>query len=151
MKQQTSHHEILIRRGLRFHESFRYSEALPFFKEAIRLSPNCPSAIYNLANTLHMLGKDKEAHDLLSKLLRMSDNQLASGCPVLKQPASFRTDAYYLMFHLLLSWKSSWLKAFPFAQKHLRQRRRGLKSAWSLATIRGEIAEFRKIHLRPQK
>lgn len=142
MIQNDSTHEMLIKRGLRMHEHFRYKEALPLFRKAFERAPNCPAAIYNLANTLHMLGREKETQALLSTLIRMTNRQLATGCPVLNQPESFKNDAFYLMFHVVLSASRSWSKALPFAEKHLRNRRRGLKSAWAAKDIRREMSEF---------
>lgn len=144
MKHSASMHEKLVKRGLRLHEGFRYGEALPFFQEAFESSPNCPATIYNLANTLHMLDRDKEAQNLLCRLIQMSNAELAVGCTDLRQPRSFRSDALYLMFHVMLNLTRSWSKAFPFAQKHLRNRKRGVKSAWSARFINREIAELRR-------
>lgn len=144
MKQNVSTHEKLLRRGLRLHENFRYKAALPLFQQALELNPACPAAIYNLANTLHMLDREQEAQNLLVKLLKMSDSDLTAGCAELHQPRSFRCDALYLMFHVMLYSTNRWSKAFPFAQKHLQNRKRGLKSGWSLRIIREEIAELRK-------
>jgi tetratricopeptide (TPR) repeat protein len=138
-----SSHEELIRRGRRLYERFRYEQALPFFQEAFQQATNCPAAIYNLANTLHMLDREQEAHSLLLKLIRMDDTALDAGCLILRQPSSFRVDALYLMFHVLLYWRRSWLKAFPYAKMHLKCRKRGLKSAWSARCIRREIVELR--------
>src|ERR1041385_1161012 len=100
MKQNVSMHEKLVERGLRLHECFRYGEALPFFQEAFESSPSCPATIYNLANTLHMLDREREAQNLLSRLIQMSNAELAAGCTELRQPRSFRSDALYLMFHV---------------------------------------------------
>ena len=144
MKQSVSAHEELIMRGFRLHEGFRYKAALQLFQKAFELTPTCPAAIYNLTNTMHMLDRDQEARDLLMKLIKMSDNNLNSRCAELRQPGSYRCDALYLMFHVILSSTSRWSKAFPFAKKHLQNRKRGLKSAWSLRTIREEIAELRE-------
>jgi hypothetical protein len=77
-------------------------------------------------------------------LVKMSDADLNSGCAELRQPRSFRCDALYLMFRVMLYETNRWSKAFPFAQKHLQNRKHGLKSAWSLRSIRKEIAELRK-------
>ena len=144
MKHSTSMHEQLVKRGLRLHESLRYKAALPLFQKAFKLAPTCPAAIYNLANTLHMLGREHTAQKVLLKLVNMTDPDLAFGCPELRQPRSFRCDALYLMFHVMLFSTNRWSKAFPFAQRHLRSRKRGLKSAWSLRNIRKEIADLRK-------
>lgn len=144
MKQNVLLHEKLVKRGNRLHQRFRYKAALPLFQKAYELAPNCPATIYNLANTLHMLDREREARSLLVKLIGMNNNTLTSGCPDLRQPRSFQSDALYLMFHLMLFSTGRWSKAFPFAKRHVQNRKRGLKSAWSLRTVRREIAEFRK-------
>ncbi|MGK0302675.1 MAG: hypothetical protein ACI89X_003560, partial [Planctomycetota bacterium] len=59
------HHSELVRRGLRLHEGRKYERALPFFVQALEQCATCPNAMYNLANTLHMLGRDTEACVLL--------------------------------------------------------------------------------------
>jgi hypothetical protein len=136
-------HERLIEKGLEHHEAFRYSKALPFFRKAYKSHPNCPCAIYNLASTLHMLGHEKESKRLLNMLLKTPDLTLREGCPTAgKVPASFKLDAYFLLFHVVLSLNDSW--AFPYAQEHLKCRRRGLDSVWSKRTVLKEIEDYRK-------
>lgn len=138
-------HERLIEKGLEHHEAFRYSKALPFFRKAYRSHPNCPCAIYNLANTLHMLGHESEAKRLLKIMLKAPDSKLREGCPMLsKVPASYKLDAYFLLFHVVLWQTGSWAKAFPYAQEHLKRRRRGLDSVWSKETVLKEIEDYRK-------
>jgi hypothetical protein len=53
-------HEGLIDRGNRLHEARRYAAALPWFDRALLVAPQCPNAIYNRANTLHMLDRDHD-------------------------------------------------------------------------------------------
>lgn len=142
MERNNSTHEMLIKRGIRLHERFRYKEALALFQKAFERAPNCPAAIYNLANTLYMLDREIEAQTLLSTLIRMTNRQLALGCSVLNQPESFKTDAFYLMFLSVLSAGHPWSKALPFANRHLRSRRRGLKSAWTVKEIHREMSEL---------
>ena len=149
MKQNVSTHEKLVKRGHRLHESRRYKAALPLFQKAFELKPTCPAVIYNLANTLHMLDREQEAQKLLMTLVNMNDTDLNSACVELRQPRSFRCDALYLMFHVMLYETNRWSKAFPFAQQHLQNRKRGLKSAWTLPEIRKEIAELQKQFSRP--
>ena len=143
MEKGESKHAKLIKQGLRLHERFRYKEALAYFEKAFRRAPQCPAAIFNLASTLHMLDRQDEAYRLLLQLTETPDKELEGKCAELRQPASFKIDAFYLMFHILLEWKRSWAKALPYAAKHIRLRRRGVKSAWSIRTIRREIAEAR--------
>jgi tetratricopeptide (TPR) repeat protein len=138
-------HERLIEKGLEHHEAFRYSTALPYFKKAYKLRQNCPCAIYNLANTLHMLGYDSESKRLLQLMLKTPDSTLRDGCPNAEQePASFKLDAFFLLFHVVLYQTGSWAQAFPYAQEHLNRRRRGLSSVWSKRTVLKEIEDYRK-------
>jgi hypothetical protein len=57
MGRRPADHFMLVRRGLELHEARRYGRALPHFERACALAPRCATAKYNLANTLHMLGK----------------------------------------------------------------------------------------------
>jgi tetratricopeptide (TPR) repeat protein len=65
--------------GLELHEARRYAAALPYFERALRLSPNCPLAVYNRANTLYMLERDAEAEPLLRGLIAASEEELGQG------------------------------------------------------------------------
>lgn len=137
-------HDYLIKQGLLLHDRFRYRQALHFFQEAFRVAPQCPAAIYNVANTLHMLRRNREAHLLLSTLIRRSHAALAAGCSLNPQPGTFKNDALYLMFLVVLEQKRTWSEAFPYATKHLRSRRRGLTSIWPLRRIRRDIRALRE-------
>ncbi len=66
----------LTLQGLELHEARRYAAALSCFERALRLSPNCPIAVYNRANTLYMLESDAEAEPLLRGLIASSEEEL---------------------------------------------------------------------------
>jgi tetratricopeptide (TPR) repeat protein len=68
-------HQLTLQ-GLELHEARRYAAALPCFERALRLSPNCPIAVYNRANTLYMLERDAEAEPLLRGLIAASEEEL---------------------------------------------------------------------------
>ena len=101
--------------------------------------------MYNVANTLHMLGRDSEAKSVLVRLIDTPDPILRAGCPdAHPSPNSFRLDAFFLLFCVSLELGESWDDAYQYAQKHLRRRRRGLRSAWSKKTIQSDIEELRQ-------
>ena len=141
------HHSELIRRGLRWHERRQYGRALPLFAEALEQWPSCPNAKYNLANTLHMLGHDKDACVLLRELTEASDRDLLEGCDDLAgSPRSLRLDAYFLLFLTTLFAGRGWSKAMPHLRRHLQSRARGVRSLWSKADIIREAERLRLAH-----
>ncbi len=135
-------HFTLIEKGLELHESFKYSKALPFFAKALKSHPKCPACIYNYANTLHMLDRDKEAKALLEELIETDDQSLIEGCPDSnEQPEGFRLDAFFLMYYVVLSISGSFAEALPYAEEHLKRRRRGLKSVWTKRQVLNELSQ----------
>jgi tetratricopeptide (TPR) repeat protein len=135
-------HERLIARGHKLHEARRYAEALPCFEQALRLIPDCPLAVYNRANTLHMLCRDYEAYPLLLDLIRSDVAELRRRCPV-KFPRSLQLDAYILLFWVVLYGKGFCEEAFRYAGEHLRRRKRGMRSVWTARQVRADIAAMR--------
>jgi hypothetical protein len=133
----------LTLRGLELHEARRYAAALPYFERALRLSPSCPIAAYNRANTLFMLERDAEAEPLLRGLIARSEDELGRACLVAR-PRSLRLDALYLLFLVLIHGRGFSREAFGYAAEHLRLRRRGVYSVWSAREVRASVAAFRR-------
>jgi len=143
-KMKKMDHFQLVEHGVKHHEAFRYSKALPLLERAYKSHPNCPATVYNLANTLYMLDEFEEAKDLLVDLIKKSTSELKDGCPdSTENPESFKLDAYFLLFCVTLYSTGKWGKAYPYVREHLKRRRRGLKSVWSRRTILKEIEELR--------
>lgn len=90
-----------------------------------------------------MLGRDAEAEPLLRGLVAASSAELRAICPVAR-PRSLRLDALYLLFQVLLYGRGFSAEAFEFAERHLRERRRGVLSLWSAREVRAEVARFRR-------
>ncbi len=101
-------------------------------------------ATYNVANTLHMLSRNKRAIALLSALVRTPEGKLKAGCPDSKwTPRAVCLDAFYLLFLCTIYSTKSWSKASPFLRKHLERRSRGLESIWSKAALIQDAEEIR--------
>ena len=115
-------HDTMILRGLALHEARRYAAALPYFDRALQLAPDCPVAVYNRANTLHMLDRDEEAYPLLRDLIGASHEELRRRCPGV-WPRSLQLDAYMLLFWVVLDYRGACDEAFEYAAEHLRRRR----------------------------
>ena len=143
VKPRNLDHDVLIRRGLELHEARKYSAALPWFELALLVAPRCPVAMYNQANTLHMLDRDSEAEPMLRALIQATPEELHEGCPE-SQPRSLRLDAHFLLFLVLLYGHGSADEAFGLAAKHLLMRRRGLHSVWTAREVRRQIVELRR-------
>lgn len=136
-------HETLVSAGLKLHEARRYAAALRVFEQASRLAPECPVVAFNRANPMHMLGREAEAYSILKDLIRTPPAQLKRRCSS-AGPRSLQLDAYYLLFRVVLDYRGVCAEAFKYAAAHLRRRRRGLHSVWSVREVRAEVAEMRR-------
>ena len=139
-------HERLIDSGLALHEARDYSSALPVFQQALLETPECVSAQYNVANTLHMLGRDGEATSILANLLATNDEIFIDGCPLGEDPAPFKLDALYLIFLTTLYDTGSWNDAYPYALKHLHVRNGDVESEFSDPDVNEEIKSLKAEH-----
>jgi tetratricopeptide (TPR) repeat protein len=139
MSRQLDHEELIIR-GLKLHEARRYAAALPYFDRARQLAPECPVAVYNRANTLHMLGRDQEAYPLLRPLVEVGPEELRQRCLISVGARSLQLDAYILLFWVVLHDRGFCAQAFDYAGEHLRRRCRGVPSVWSKRAVRAPRA-----------
>lgn len=133
-------HAALIARGLALYEARRYAAALPCFDRALRMAPECPIALYNRANTLHMLERSEEASEILKGLLAVTPEVLHQRCEVPFSARSIQTDACMLLFWTTLHHRGFCDEAFEHAAAHLRRRSRGVPSVWSKREVLGDIA-----------
>ena len=136
-------HEQLITSALALHEARDYAAALPKFQQALRETPECVTAQYNVANTLHMLGRCDEATSILIDLLATDDGVFLKGCPLEEDPAPLKLDALFLVFLTTLHDTESWDAAFPYAESHLKARTGGLKSVFSDEYVQTSIESLR--------
>ena len=133
----------LIDRGMNLNDSGRFAAGLACFERALRISPGCPFGMYDRANTLHTLGRDDEAEDLLWDLIHATPEEMSQHCAA----TSFRSvqiDALFLLFRVMLYGRGFSVEAFAFAEKHLSLRRRGVRSVWSMREIRANVAAMRR-------
>jgi len=140
---QADRHHRLVSIGLALHERRRYVEALAKFRLARRRAPDCPVVAYNVANTLHMLGRDYEAGQILRELVRVDPEVLTGRCEAVNG-RSLQLDAFYLLFLVTVHGEGFSAAAFRHAEEHLRRRRKGLRSVWSVREVRNQVSAFRR-------
>ena len=145
MKNNDNHIE-LINHACDLFDSDKKNQALERFKEAQKLAPKCPSAIYNLANCYYHLKEEKKAIILLEGLLKTENKELRMGCPdETESPRQYKLDALFVLFRAKLFYTQSWNKAYPFAEQHLNTRCRGLKSSFKLKEVKYWINYYKNI------
>lgn len=138
-------HFELIRRGLALHENRDYAKALSFFEKGLTLSPFCPVAIFNQANTLYMLTRNEQARSILLNLVNTPEAALRAGCPDMAEtPRSLCLGAFNLLFLSTLYSTKSWHEASPYLREHLRRRARGLQSLWAKPEIIHDADKLRQ-------
>ena len=142
MARHSADHFTLVRRGLELHEARKYAQALPYFERACGLAPRCATAGYNRANTLHMLGKAEEAYHLLRKIVEASLDDLREGCPQCG-PRGLQSDAYFLLSLVVQHWRGDCEEALRYAGEHLKRRKRGLYSLWTINEVRAKLESIR--------
>jgi tetratricopeptide (TPR) repeat protein len=73
-------HWLLTQLGVTFYEQGRYDEALPYFRESLRIVPDCPLTLWNLAGTLDALGRSREAIPIYAWLLASEKSPADDPC-----------------------------------------------------------------------
>ena len=63
-------HWVLTQLGVTLYEQQRYEEALPLFLASLKIVPDCPLTLWNLAGTLAALGKHAGAMRIYAWLLQ---------------------------------------------------------------------------------
>jgi tetratricopeptide (TPR) repeat protein len=61
LEKEPSNHWLLTRLGTTYYEERDYPKALNLSRRAVRLAPECPLVLWDLASTLEMLGDDRGA------------------------------------------------------------------------------------------
>jgi tetratricopeptide (TPR) repeat protein len=124
MAKRSPDHFALVRRGLQLHEARKYARALQHFEQACDLAPLCPTASYNRANTLHMLGNNEEAYQLLRGIVDASLENLTAGCPQCGA-RGLQSDACFLLALIVQFWRGDCEGALIYAGEHLSVGREG--------------------------
>src|SRR5271163_3121791 len=77
LRQQPDSHWLITRLGLTYYEERDYKQAFKIGQRAYRLAPKCPLVLWDLAGTLDMLGRHREAIAIFRRLVRRNIKSLA--------------------------------------------------------------------------
>jgi tetratricopeptide (TPR) repeat protein len=89
-------HWLLTQLGVTFYEQRRYAEALPLFLASLKIVPDCPLTLWNLAGTLDALGQYAEAKRLYVWLLESQKSPADDPCWESEAwAAALKTDCTY--------------------------------------------------------
>jgi hypothetical protein len=70
LKHHRDDHWLLTQLGVTYYEQGRYRESLTPFLDSLKIVPDCPLTLWNLAGALDALGKPEEALAIYTWLLR---------------------------------------------------------------------------------
>ena len=89
-------HWVLTQLGVTFYEEKNYDAALRLFLKALKIVPDCPLALWNLAGTLDAMGKPSDALKIYSWLLRTNRSPEDDPCWESKEwTDALKTDSLY--------------------------------------------------------
>lgn len=140
----TTDHIRLINYGVDLLNANKEDIALPYFEKAYALAPECPSAIYNLANCYYHLAKESKAITLFNKLLSFDNSDRKHACPDDGiHGEEYKLDALFGLFRATLFLTESWDVAYPYAVQFLDLRRKGGQSVFTFEEVNEWIAYYK--------
>src|SRR4051794_28575233 len=79
LRRQPDSHWLIARLALTYYEEFDYERALTIGQQAYKLAPNCPLVLWEMAGTLDMLKRHREAIPIYRRLVRRGVESVAYG------------------------------------------------------------------------
>lgn len=96
LKRQPDNHWLLTQLGVTYYEQGRYRESLTPLLDALRIVPDCPLTLWNVAGALDALGKPEVAVSIYTWLLRSNKSADDDPCWESAEWADFlKTDCVY--------------------------------------------------------
>jgi hypothetical protein len=83
------------------------------------------------------------AYRLLREIVDASLDDLREGCPQCGS-RGLQSDAYFLLTIMIRHWRGNCEEAMRYAAEHLKRRKRGLYSLWTLNEVRATLESIRK-------
>ncbi len=135
-------HWLLDRLSVTYYEQKKYAKSLELLERARAIAPSCPLVLWDLAGTLDMLGKKKEAIETYLHLLRQSD-VTSQRCHLdFDEWADLLTDCCYRvgMCYADLGKKEAAIRCLI---GHLGMREGGFNSIYTQQNVRDELRKLR--------
>jgi tetratricopeptide (TPR) repeat protein len=77
LRREPASHWLIARFALTYYEEHDYERALAFAEKARDIAPHCPLALWELAGSLDMLGRDRDAIAIYRRLIRRGVESIA--------------------------------------------------------------------------
>jgi tetratricopeptide (TPR) repeat protein len=143
LRNAPDHHWLLARLSLTYYEEFHYARALTFAQQAYESMPRCPLVTWELAGTLHMLKRQREAIKLYTRLVRRGVEAIAYGAcgEGIASARGTVADCWYRLAqcHRELGHRARALRCY---QQHLAMRGPGCRSIYPVREVRRELREL---------
>src|SRR5262249_34422721 len=130
---------ILTQLGVTFYEEHRYDEALNLFLESLRIVPDCPLTLWNLAGTLDALGQPAQGLRIYTWLLRSKKTPEDDPCWESQEWSdALKTDCVYRL-GVCFKHLGQKKKAEGCFHQYLNLISTGIEGTYSIEDVRREI------------
>lgn len=142
LRRQPDSHWLLARLALTYYEEFDYERALTIGQQAYDLAPQCPLVLWDLAGTLNMLERHREAISIYHRLIRRGVEPVAYGdCGEgLAWARGLIADSWYRLARCERELGRR-ARAVHCYQQHLAMRGPGCRSIYPLRDVRKELRD----------
>ena len=149
LRREPNSHWLLSRMALTYYEEHQYKRALTVGLKAYKLQPNCPLVLWDLAGTLGMLGRYREASAIYRRLIRRGVKSIAFGdCGEgLVWARGLVADCWYRMAGCARQQRHT-AQAVKYFEQHLDLRGPGCRSIYPLQAVRKELTEILKLKMK---
>ena len=143
LRRKPNDHWLLARLSLTYYEELDYRRALTIAQRAYKLAPRCPLVLWELAGTLDMLGRYRQAMVIFQRLIRRGVESIAfDDCGEgLAWARGLVADCWYRLARLH-SKRSCRRYAVRCYRQHLAMRGPGCRSIYPLREMRREFHEY---------
>ena len=142
LRRQPDSHWLFARLSITYYEEFDYRRALTIGQQAYALAPRCPLVLWDLAGTLDMLGRHREAMPLYRRLIRRGVESVAfDDCGEgLALARGLVADCWYRLAHCEHELGRR-ARAVHCYEQHLAMRGPGCRSIYPLRDVRRELRD----------
>ena len=143
LRQQPDCHWLITRLGLTYYEEHDYRRALAIEKRAYDIAPRCPLVLWDLAGTLDMLRRHRDAAAIYRRLIRRGVKSVAFGdCGEgLARARGLVADCWYRLARCQ-SKMGRRADAVRCYERHVAMRGPGCHSIYPLRDVRREVRVY---------
>ena len=129
-----------------YYEQYQYKRALKYAKKALRMKPHCWLALWDYAGPLYMEGHDSEALAVWKSLVKRGVKGIANGeCGEGVVAARQTVNDCLYNIGRFYAWLGKKALAVKYFRKHLKNRRKGFRSAYKLRDVENELASVESV------